>query len=94
MARDELIEMTHDKWPASVWDATLAPSAQNVTPSEAKIDRPKLFFYWGANDYWVDNGTRDSIIASRAGTERPEDQGKPRMEIDRVDTPHDFCISK
>jgi hypothetical protein len=63
MARHELLEMTHDKWSDDLWNGPLPALEHN---EEAKIDRPKLYFYWGANDHWIDDGTRDKVIASRA----------------------------
>ena len=86
MARDELLEMTHDKWPNSVWDTSAAPA-------ESAIDKPSLYFYWGANDHWIDNTTRDNVVATRARTDRSGDEGKPHMEIDTNGIPHDFCIT-
>jgi hypothetical protein len=91
MARFELLEMTNDKWPDDVWNGPVS-----ISPSqEYAFDRPQLYFYWGENDHWIDNSTRESVIASRArkGSGK-EDEGKPIMEIDAYGTPHDFCISK
>ncbi|KAK5167547.1 uncharacterized protein LTR77_007246 [Saxophila tyrrhenica] len=89
MARHELLEMTHDKWSDDLWNGPLPVGKDD----EVKMDRPKLYFYWGANDHWIDNSTRDSVIASRA--RRDSDAGgerKPVMEVDQLGTPHDFCI--
>lgn len=91
MGRFELLEMTHDKWSDDVWNG---PSYANET-EKPQIDRPKLYFYWGENDHWIANSTRDAVIASRArrGSD-PADEGKPHMEVDLHGIPHDFCISK
>ena len=86
MARDELHEMKDDKWPDTAWDTS-------ASPTETRIDRPNLYFYWGLNDHWIDDRTRDNIIAARARTEGLGDEGKPYMEIDTHGIPHDFCIT-
>ncbi len=91
MGRHELLEMTHDKWSDDVWNGPLPGPASG---DNVKIDRPNLYFYWGENDHWIDNRTRDQVIASRA--RRRNDAGEvegPHMEIDTLGTPHDFCIS-
>lgn len=87
MARHELLEMTHDKWSDDVWSVSSPPSG-----SLPVIDRPKLYFYWGENDHWISNRTRDSVIVTRARTETT-DNSKPHMEIDTRGIPHDFCIT-
>ena len=81
-----MLEITDDKWSDSVWNTKQISEA-----SDASIDRPSLFFYWGETDYWVDNQTRDTLIATRAnGT----GEGEPHMEIDTQGIPHAFCISE
>lgn len=96
MGRFELLEMTHDKWSDDVWNGPLSANRPDAEPPlVTDIDRPRLYFYWGENDHWIDNSTRDSIIASRAqSAEAKNDPGKPHMEIDRQGTPHDFCIRR
>lgn len=85
MARHELLEITDDKWSDDVWSTT--------TSGSSKTDNPTLYFYFGENDHWVDNATRDAIIAARARTSEPGSEGKAVMEIDTKGIPHDFCIS-
>jgi hypothetical protein len=96
MARHELLEMTHDKWSKDVWNGPLPSDNLHADQtSVVRIDRPKLYFYWGAKDHWVANSTRDSVIAAHARIgEANEDDGRPHMEIDTQGTPHDFCISE
>ena len=89
MARDELLEITTDKWSDTVWDQR--------PPTRYKIDRPQLYFVWGDNDHWVQNSTRDEIIlnhARRTGKAVPDSFGQPYMEVDDSNIPHDFCIRK
>ena len=94
LGRDELQEMTDDKWPAEVWAGPISPNpSTNTAPAtRAKIDRPKLYFYWGENDHWIDKSTRDVVIASRGRTDELGQEGKPQMEVDTNGVPHDFCI--
>lgn len=80
-----MLEITDDKWSDSVWN-----SKETSETSDTSIDRPSLFFYWGETDCWVDNKTRDTLIATRADG---KDEGKPHMEIDTQGIPHAFCIS-
>ena len=95
MGKDELQEMTHDKWPADFWRGPMSSVsvADGALSSPEKVDRPKLYFYWGGDDHWIDNGTRDALIATRAGSGQPGETGRPHMEIDTSGVPHSFCIS-
>ncbi|RMY70557.1 hypothetical protein D0863_05716 [Hortaea werneckii] len=57
----------------------------------------KLYFYWGKNDHWVADNTRDTILAARAqkATDEPMlEKSKPVMEIDQHDIPHGFCLQR
>ncbi|KAI7209820.1 hypothetical protein KC343_g9016 [Hortaea werneckii] len=57
----------------------------------------KLYFYWGKNDHWVADNTRDTILAARAqkATDEPMlEKSKPVMEIDRNGIPHGFCLQR
>jgi len=82
MARDELILIRPDQWDHEVWGS--------AHESPLGISRPKLFFYFGENDHWVANRTRDDLIATRGGSE----EWKPHTEIDRHGTGHGFCTGK
>ena len=97
MAQYELLEMTHDKWEDDVWGShSQDPTAvESDATSAVQIDKPKMYFYWGEKDYWVDKEIRDALIVSRAQQfGSAPDEGKPYMEIDTKGIPHDFCISK
>jgi hypothetical protein len=85
MARDEMHEITVDKWDSEVWGAEY--------PSPTNVARAKLFFYFGENDYWVADHTRDTIMSLR-GRGDAMDEWRPWMEIDKMKTPHGFTISK
>jgi hypothetical protein len=55
-----------------------------------------LFFYFGRNDHWVAEKTRDEIVAVR-GWKHGADEGKglgPRMFVCEEGLPHAFCLSK
>jgi hypothetical protein len=55
----------------------------------------QLQFYWGSNDHWIAQDTRDKIIATRARTEgKNGDERKPVMEIDGHGIGHAFCLSE
>jgi len=102
MAKYEMRQMADaDRWSDDIWGAPTA-----VSPTIAVQRRrgtPKLFFYWGEDDHWVANTTRDALIGERAAARtlpdktgikhggRPHDS-RPVMEIDRRGIPHGFCV--
>lgn len=83
MARDEMRLITADRWDNEVWGTEYE--------SEIGEQRPKLFFYFGEDDHWVADHTRDNLIAAR-GRIREGEEWKPVMEIDDLGIPHGFCI--
>lgn len=83
MAKDEMNEITEDRWDEDVWGAA----------TESESPRPKLIFYFGKRDHWVADHTRDELIAARAYQDGGE-EWKPRMLIDEEGIPHSFPISK
>jgi len=83
MGCDEMKQITVDKWDTEVWGA--------VHPSPTKVPRPKLFFYFGENDHWVADHTRDDLMRCR-GRGESSDDWRPWMEIDKLEIPHGFCI--
>lgn len=90
MARDELLEMTTDKWSPTTWNR-YEPGLRDT------IDRPQLYFFWSENDHWIANKTRDKVIADharRTGIVVADDHGRPYMEVDNTNISHDFCICK
>lgn len=98
MANQEMQEIKEDKWhPSNIWGAI--PPLQkdcddgDITTTTTTIARnkTKLFFYWGKNDYWVNNYSRDSLIASRAGANSGT---QPRMYIDPGEIPHTFSLER
>lgn len=85
MGCDEMKEITTDKWDAEVWGA--------VHPSPTSIPRARLFFYFGEDDHWVADHTRDDLMRMR-GQGESEDDWRPWMEIDQQEVPHAFCMGK
>lgn len=85
MGLDEMKEITEDRWDEDIWGA-VEPALGN--------QRLKLIFYFGQNDHWVADHTRDDLIATRAFQEDRPETWKPKMLVDGEGIPHSFCISK
>ena len=83
MARDEMMEITEDKWDEDLWGPARSRSA---------IPTPRLIFYFGKDDHWVANRTRDELIAARGYQAGSGEQWKAKMLIDDEDIPHSFCF--
>ncbi|KAJ5576005.1 hypothetical protein N7535_002931 [Penicillium sp. DV-2018c] len=79
MAADEMRTITSDKWSDDVWGA--ASTGQLVA---------KLFFYFGRNDHWVADQTRDDVIAARG---RKDGEMGPTMVVCEESLPHAFCLN-
>ncbi|KAJ5573502.1 uncharacterized protein N7459_007929 [Penicillium hispanicum] len=77
MAADEMRTITSDKWTDDVWGV-----------GTAREPIVKLFFYFGRNDHWVAERTRDEIIALRGR----EDRVGPSMLVCEEGLPHAFCL--
>ena len=84
MARDEMNEITADRWDEDIWGAA---------DSSSGVRRPKLVFYFGRDDHWVADHTRDELIAAR-GRGKEGEPWKAKMLIDDLGVPHSFCIRK
>ncbi|KAA8641826.1 bifunctional triacylglycerol lipase/ester hydrolase [Aspergillus tanneri] len=76
MAADEMQTITSDQWSDDVWGI-----------STTKDPVTRLFFYFGRNDHWVAEHTRDAIIEHRGRV-----RGGPEMIICEDGLPHAFCI--
>ncbi|RDL40594.1 Uncharacterized protein BP5553_00573 [Venustampulla echinocandica] len=85
MAKDEMETITEDRWDEDIW---------GIEHEEAdyKAEIPKLIFYFGQNDHWVADHTRDALIAARAQTGGLSKSSKPIMLIDENGVDHGFCI--
>ncbi|KAH0366158.1 hypothetical protein KCU65_g5596, partial [Aureobasidium melanogenum] len=84
LAGHEMKAITTDAWDDELWGISKAQTANN--------NQTKLYFYFGTDDHWVANETRDELIAARAATGKVGEEDKPIMEIDTHGTPHGFCI--
>ncbi|CAI7603430.1 unnamed protein product [Penicillium palitans] len=78
MAADEMRTITSDKWSDDVWGA-----------ASAREPIAKLFFYFGRNDHWVADQTRDEIVAVRG---QKGGQAGPTMVVCEEGLPHAFCL--
>lgn len=104
LAGYEMREITEDRWGDEVWGVASASATtdsetthvSNGDESDAqKAYRTKLFFLFGTNDHWVDNETRDELIAARAAIEdKVGDEDKAVFEVDETGVPHGFCIGE
>jgi len=105
LAKDEMKEMTEDKWDEEIWGATASATTndQPQTEQRSQSSRTKLFFYYSAKDHWIANHTRDELIAARGRRTASFTEGvpadynhdtRPIMDIDEGDVPHGFCIRK
>ena len=79
MATSEMQDITSDKWADDVWGV-----------STAQEPLAKLFFYFGRQDHWVAERTRDEIIERRS---RTADRDGPEMFVCEEGLPHAFCLS-
>lgn len=108
MARDEIAQLTHDQWSDGFWGVSTPGDASSTAleraaggiaePSRSQHpEKPhtQLHFYWGSDDHWVAQDTRDRVIATRARTDgKNGDERKPIMEIDGHGIGHAFCLSE
>lgn len=85
LGADEMQTITSDKWSDDIWGM-----------SDVEEPLAKLFFYFGRNDHWVAEMTRDEIIAVR-GKDSDNEIGKgngPTMVVCEDGLPHAFCLSE
>lgn len=102
LGKDEMDMITNDKWGEEVWGAATDP----LTNSKDTI-HSNLVFFWGSNDRWVAQKTRNELIDARgfrksktlssaassiSEASSPADGWKPSMFIDDKKIPHGFCI--
>jgi hypothetical protein len=71
------------------------PKQLQQPENPADNSHTQLHFYWGSDDHWIAQDTRDKIIATRARAEgKNGDERKPVMEIDSHGIGHAFCLSE
>ncbi|KAL8811044.1 MAG: hypothetical protein Q9223_003167 [Gallowayella weberi] len=104
LGKDEMDMITGDKWGEEVWGAATEPG----TNSRDTI-HSNLVFFWGQNDRWVAEKTREDLINARgfrckskpfssaassiSDVSSPADGWKPSMIYDQRKIPHGFCIN-
>ncbi|PWY91448.1 hypothetical protein BO94DRAFT_555288 [Aspergillus sclerotioniger CBS 115572] len=82
MAADEMRTISADKWADDVWGIS----------SSAEEPLIRMFFYFGRNDHWVAEQTREEIIEAK-GKGEGEGEGKgPKMVVCEDGLPHAFCL--
>ncbi|KAL4992007.1 hypothetical protein BDW68DRAFT_118105 [Aspergillus falconensis] len=86
MAIDEMRTITSDKWSDDVWGASRATDGEVQSEFESPT---RLFFYFGRNDHWVAEKTREEILAARGGMQAGRG---PRMIVCKESVPHAFCL--
>jgi hypothetical protein len=87
MGEDEMRDISADKWSDDVWGISRPdPSSGNNSSSPAK-----LIFYFGRNDHWVAEQTREDIIKAR-GAEDGNGERRPKMVVCEDGVSHGFCI--
>ena len=95
LAKHEMQTITADKWDDELWGVADADGGGGGGGGgEALREQTKLFFYFGTNDHWVADETRDELIAARAASGKDGEERRPVMEIDESGIPHGFCISE
>ncbi|KAL9631357.1 MAG: hypothetical protein Q9164_005940 [Protoblastenia rupestris] len=91
LARDEMKIITEADWNNEVWGAATSPGT-----NQRDTINWNLMVYWGKEDQWVADTTRDKLIEARGfrgETGGGLEEGKSRMEIDKDGIPHDFCTT-
>ncbi|KAL4900186.1 hypothetical protein BDW74DRAFT_102804 [Aspergillus multicolor] len=81
MAADEMRTITSDKWSDDVWGVS-----ESATEGKSQQPLSRLYFYFGRNDHWVAEQTREEILAARGGGDGP------KMIVCEESVPHAFCL--
>ncbi|KAK2848487.1 hypothetical protein FQN49_005675 [Arthroderma sp. PD_2] len=83
MAADEMQEISADKWSDELWGFS-----SPLNPPEDKLT--KMVFYFGRNDHWVAETTREEIIRPKAKAK--QEAPGPVMTVCEDGVVHGFCI--
>ncbi|KAL4806118.1 hypothetical protein BDV18DRAFT_138730 [Aspergillus unguis] len=85
LGADEMRTITSDKWSDDVWGVSTS------SPPSAGAQQTQLFFYFGRNDHWVAEQTRDEIVAARGAKDGQSGSG-PKMIVCEESVSHAFCL--
>lgn len=91
---DEMAMIKKDSWNHDIWGIPRDEHGDGDNAKTPQYSVVPLCFYYGAQDVWVWNESRDRLIASR-GRRRQDvatDLWKPLMIIDDNDVPHGFIV--
>ncbi|KAL4792373.1 hypothetical protein BDV19DRAFT_254971 [Aspergillus venezuelensis] len=83
MATDEMRVISADKWDDDVWGL--------CTPEQRKPPN-SMYFYFGRNDHWVAERTREDIISLRGNSKTKSGGAGPKMVVCEESVPHAFCL--
>ncbi|PWY72906.1 hypothetical protein BO70DRAFT_381698 [Aspergillus heteromorphus CBS 117.55] len=109
MAADEMKTITADGWADEVWGvgskSGSGPGFGSESESEPEPDGkdlldplplPQLAFYFGRNDHWVAEETREEILKARGGgataAAAAGEKNGPSMLVCEEGVPHAFCL--
>ncbi|PWY69226.1 hypothetical protein BO83DRAFT_409373 [Aspergillus eucalypticola CBS 122712] len=102
MAADEMRTITTDKWSDDVWGiASSSSSSSSGGNADDKVNNDdnngstsRMFFYFGRNDHWVAEKTREEIIQAKAKSSMVGGKGGkgPTMVVCEDGLPHAFCL--
>ncbi|EER27373.1 hypothetical protein D8B26_006571 [Coccidioides posadasii str. Silveira] len=84
LAVEEMEQIGPDKWSDEIWGI----SEQNKPSDDVESHLTKLVFYFGRNDHWVAEKTRDEIIQARSS----KGGRGPKMIVCDDGIEHGFCI--
>ena len=99
MAADEMRIITTDKWSDDVWGIASSSSSSsrnrdgegNDLSTTAASLPARMFFYFGRNDHWVAEKTREEIIEAKSMA-RGKGGKTPTMVVCEDGLPHAFCL--
>ena len=102
MAADEMRIITTDKWSDDVWGIASSSSSSSRNRDGERNDSlttaaslpARMFFYFGRNDHWVAEKTREEIIQAKAKSSMVGGKGGtgPTMVVCEDGLPHAFCL--
>ncbi|KOS18127.1 UPF0554 protein C2orf43-like protein [Escovopsis weberi] len=85
----ELQHIREETWDDDVWEVSKDDNQdnENLGAGAGGDKKPKVYIFFGKNDYWVANKWRDAFIENRRG-------GRTSIEVDTRDICHAFCLNE